>query len=222
MQSRPIGVPSQIVAIAWMGLSAITDGTLSVILCCCFFQARRASLQWSTRKIAKRLIALTLETVLLTHIVGAIMCIIFLASPKEHRTKNDLFWVLLEIITELYALSILFTIIHHETIRTTMRGDDRIGDGTMERDGHGAVFDMGQTELDRRVEGHRGAVLTTHNGSPNQYGSSHVEINLQVSDSTGSQQPSTPGTWPMTPAQELVGPNIPYFGRRDSDREEKK
>lgn len=154
MASRPIGIPSQVVAIAWMGFSALTDGLLSAILVWHFFKAR-ASARWSTRKLAKRLISLTLETVLLTHIVGAAMCVIFLASPAQHRTKNNIFWFLLEIITELYALSILFTIIHHETVRSALREYQTESQENRDESGGGPEMSlqMRQTALDRRVEG---------------------------------------------------------------------
>jgi hypothetical protein len=151
MQARPIGIPSQIVAIAWMGCSALCDGLLSGVLIWQFLKARR-SFQWS--KVAKRFISLTLETVLLTHVVGAVMCVIFLASPPQHRTKNNLFWILLEIITELYALSILFTILHHEAVRAALE------DGVHEIGVNGGRSSLQQTDLDRRVEGLPLSVIT--------------------------------------------------------------
>lgn len=216
MQSRPIGVPSQAVAIAWMGLSAVTDGVLSVLLVWCFFQARRASHHWSTRKIAKRLIALTLETVLLTHIVGAVMCILFLTAPAAHRTKNDLFWVLLEIILELYALSILFTIIHHESIRKTMRGDlhhVETSDPSSTKAVHEPTIDMGQTALDRRVEGYIPSPTDTMtdpihlpalNSSCETGQSARSDHpSFESSQSGGHQSNSTPGSWLVTPPDGL-------------------
>lgn len=107
--SRVIGVPSQIVAILWMGLSASLDGFLTLTLIRCLWRARSPTFD-NTNDVIKRLIALTLETVLLTHICGAIMCVLFLSQPAAHRTKSTAFWIFLEIVTELYALSIVFTI----------------------------------------------------------------------------------------------------------------
>lgn len=206
MASRPIGVPSQIVAIAWMGCSAFTDGLLSSILIYYFFQARRGTTRWTTRRIAKRFIALTLETVLLTHVVGAIMCIIFLASPAAHRTKNNLFWVLLEIITELYALSILFTIIHHESVRVALKDEVypvvQIGGNWTE----GQARAMRQTELDWRVEGHRASSFV-------------VEVSGEQQDSSqpsgGIGSSTIAGDSPWTPAEQVVLAEVSYFGRMD-------
>ena len=77
------------------------------------------------------------------------MCILFLIAPKEHRTKSDLFWVLLEVITELYALSILFTIIQHESVRSGMKEVYPIVEA-----GPVQLSIGGQTQLDRIVEGY--------------------------------------------------------------------
>lgn len=137
-----------------MGLSAFTDGCLTLLLITRFVRFRSATSSPRSSGIVSRLIALTLETVLLTHIVGAAMCIIFLASPPARRTQHPLFWVLLEIITELYALSILFTINSRNPAKDEL--EVITGGG---RQGGGALPDevMGQTELERRVEGYQGS-----------------------------------------------------------------
>ena len=109
-----------------MALSATIDGTLTLILVYKFARARSSAL-WTTRRVARRLVALTLETILLTHIVGATMCILFLASDKRARTRNNLFWVLLEVMAELYALSVLFTVMSHERTRRGLRADQHWG-----------------------------------------------------------------------------------------------
>lgn len=119
--SLAIGIPSQVVAILWMGLSASLDGFLTLTLIRCLWRARSPTFD-STNDVIKRLIALTLETVLLTHICGAIMCVLFLSQPAAHRTKTTAFWIFLEIITELYALSIVFTINARSAARRILTG----------------------------------------------------------------------------------------------------
>jgi hypothetical protein len=133
-----------------MGLSAFTDGVLTLLLLTRFVRSKSAS---TSPSIISRLIALTLETVLMTHIVGATMCIIFLASPPARRTQHPLFWVLLEIITELYALSILFTINARRPAKDELdelSGGGRVGMETI-------PVTPGMSELDRRVEGYQGS-----------------------------------------------------------------
>lgn len=147
-------MPSQVVAILWMGLSAFTDGCLTLLLVTRFLRSRTTTSTPRSSDIISRLIALTLETVMLTHIVGASMCIIFLASPPARRTQHPLFWVLLEIITELYALSILFTINSRNPVKDQL--DGLSGGGRQGIDAPTAV-PMGQTELERRVEGYQGS-----------------------------------------------------------------
>ncbi|OCF32826.1 hypothetical protein I316_05462 [Kwoniella heveanensis BCC8398] len=153
--SRAIGIPSQVVAITWMGLSAVTDGCITLLLVWRFRQARN-SVFYSTRTLVKKMIALTLETVLLTHIVGGVMCVIFLASPAAHRTKSDIFWVLLEAVTELYALSVVFTINSRPpTVPSTpdsLATDSEAKDGREQLPQH-----LGQTALDYHVEGYQGS-----------------------------------------------------------------
>lgn len=83
------------------------------------------------------------------------MCIIFLASPPSRRTQHPLFWVLLEIITELYALSILFTINSRNAAKDDLEG---VSSGGRQGNGPAAsAIPVGQTELDRRVEGYQGS-----------------------------------------------------------------
>jgi hypothetical protein len=50
------------------------------------------------------------------------MCVLFLSQPAQHRTKTTAFWICLEIITELYALSIVFTINARSSSRRTLHG----------------------------------------------------------------------------------------------------
>ncbi|KAI5449177.1 hypothetical protein NCC49_005263 [Naganishia albida] len=119
--ARSISVPSQVVAILWMGLSASLDGILTVTLIRCLWRARSPTFD-STNDVIRRLIALTLETVLLTHICGAVMCVLFLSQPAAHRTKTTAFWIFLEIITELYSLSVVFTINARSAARRTLQG----------------------------------------------------------------------------------------------------
>lgn len=131
-------------------MSAFTDGVLTLLLVICFMRSRSTTISHRSGTIITRLVSLTLETVLLTHIVGASMCIIFLASPPARRTQHPLFWVLLEIITELYALSILFTINARNPAKDQLDG---ISVGERQEPG----IALGQTELDRRVEGYQGS-----------------------------------------------------------------
>lgn len=128
-----------------MGMSAFTDGVLTLLLITRFVRSKSQTI--SSPWIISRLIALTLETVLLTHIVGASMCIIFLASPAATRTRHPLFWILLEIITELYALSIQFT------INARRPANDGLEDANT-----GGRQTLAEThELDRQVEGYQGS-----------------------------------------------------------------
>ena len=152
-QTKTIGVPSQIVAIVWMGLSAATDGSITFILIYHF----RSHFSQSP-KLFTRLISLTLETVLLTHICGGTMCIIFLASPAAHRTSTNIFWVLLEVITELYALSMLFTINARRSIRKVTAGGITvvIEDVENKNDAESMCVDFGVSGVERRVEGYQG------------------------------------------------------------------
>ena len=133
-----------------MGMSAFTDGVLTLLLLTRFVRSKSTS---TSPSVISRLIALTLETVLMTHVVGAAMCIIFLASPPARRTQHPLFWVLLEIITELYALSILFTINARRPAKDEL--NDLSGGGRVSIP---TVLDTpGISELDRRVEGYQGS-----------------------------------------------------------------
>ncbi|KIR97355.1 hypothetical protein L804_05539 [Cryptococcus deuterogattii 2001/935-1] len=153
--SRVIGVPSQVVAILWMGLSAAIDGCITCMLLYRFSRARH-SIFLSTRTLVRRMMTLTLSTVLLTHIVGGVMCIIFIASPSSHRTKSNFLWVLLEMITELYALSAVFTINSREppSQPPSLHENEEEEEGKLTR---GAEFPMTQTALDRQVEGYQGS-----------------------------------------------------------------
>lgn len=132
-----------------MAMSAFTDGVLTLLLLTRFVRLKSPTI--SSPSVISRLIALTLETVLLTHIVGASMCIIFLASPPARRTQHPLFWILLEVITELYALSILFT------INSRRPASDDLDDANT--GGRGTFGDLptGLTALDRQVEGYQGS-----------------------------------------------------------------
>ena len=56
-ETRSIGTPSVIVAITWMGLSAATDGAITLVL---IYNFRSQSAQ--SPKLASRLVSLTLET----------------------------------------------------------------------------------------------------------------------------------------------------------------
>jgi hypothetical protein len=93
-----------------MGLSALTDGIVTASLLIHFCRVRSQARGSGRKRIVQRLVALTLETVLLTHACAAVMCVLFLASPAHRRTESAAFWVFLGTITELYALSLLFTI----------------------------------------------------------------------------------------------------------------
>ena len=166
MAHRTIGVPSQAVAITWMGLTAATDLSITLVLVYRFWQARRSphsSGSSSLYAAFSKFIALTLETVLLTHLCGAIMCVLFLAAPAAARTRDALFWVLLEVVTELYALSILFTINTYATVR--MEYNNPHPNGTISLDELSSQPlplppppppDLAGSALDRWVEGHRG------------------------------------------------------------------
>ncbi|KAJ9094172.1 hypothetical protein QFC19_008022 [Naganishia cerealis] len=104
-----------------MGLSATLDGILTITLIRCLWRSRSPSM-YRTNDLIRQLITLTLETVLLTHLCGAIMCVLFLTQPAQHRTKTTAFWIFLEVITELYSLSVVFTINARSSARRTFHG----------------------------------------------------------------------------------------------------
>lgn len=137
-------------------MSAFTDGVLTLLLVIRFIRTRSSTSSPRSESVITRLISLTLETVLLTHIVGASMCIIFLASPPARRTQHPLFWILLEVITELYALSILFTINARNPAKDDLQGMSGGGRQSANPDS-AVIMAMGQTDLDRRVEGYQGS-----------------------------------------------------------------
>jgi hypothetical protein len=180
-----------------MGLSAFTDGTLTLLLIVRFIRSRPPSTPLSASSVITRLITLTLETVLLTHIVGASMCVIFLASPPSRRTQHPLFWILLEVITELYALSILFTINARRPAKEEL--DGMSGGGRTESDG---VRGSSASELDRRVEGYQGSTpfgvriavptLGYQGGMEHIQGSSEGSSREGMSSGQGSSDQTTP------------------------------
>ena len=201
--NKVIGVPSQIVAITWMGMSAFVDGSITLILVLCF--RRRAS-----SRLVNKLTTLTLETVLLTHLCGAAMCIIFLAGNPNHRTDKDIFWVLIEIITELYALSMLFTI----NSRRTLRPADSVGAVTT----HEASMlegGFGVTEVERRVEGYQGDTpfgVVVDNLVYEAVGT-HSSQSGETSDQKSSEYTSASGTasgWTTTRSVTTASPPAPF------------
>ncbi|WWC66110.1 uncharacterized protein I206_100010 [Kwoniella pini CBS 10737] len=216
-KQRVIGIPSQVVAITWMGLSAVTDGSITLLLVWRFRQARNSVVQ-STRSLVKRMVALTLETVLLTHLVGGIMCIMFIASPAAHRTKNNVFWVLLESVTELYALSVVFTINSRTPI--DLPTPDSLESGLEVKDDRAQLPDhLGQTILDYHVEGYQGstpfgvrAIYMPENnqinsieggGHSSRIGSDSAQSG-SCSSKTGSSGSGSELSSPVTPLDELA------------------
>ncbi|ORY35809.1 hypothetical protein BCR39DRAFT_585406 [Naematelia encephala] len=202
--TRTIGIPSEIVAILWMGLSAFTDGTLTLILVYHFIRARRSA-TILTETIASRLVALTLETVLLTHIVGATMVIIFLASPASHRSNNNLFWVLLEVVTELYALSVLFTI----NSRQASEPDSPLLNIDIDVKGSVKEMDASPSTIERIVEGRQESAMAT---PETMYNSSAGYTNSSGSGS-GSRGVSSAGAFEMR-RMRLAGSNGGGSGER--------
>ncbi|WVR06118.1 hypothetical protein IAU60_003148 [Kwoniella sp. DSM 27419] len=189
--SRPIGIPSQVVAITWMGLSAVTDGCITLLLIWRFRRAKNSAFQ-STRTLVRRMVALTLETVLLTHIVGGVMCVIFLASPAAHRTKSDIFWVLLESVTELYALSVVFTI--NARTPTSPPSLSSLDSGSEPRDPRDQLPSaLGQTVLDYHVEGYQGSTP---------FGVRPIVFSRPDGSSTNAASPEG-SDMPFTPMDEL-------------------
>ena len=71
-----------------------------------------------TRLRSLHSLQLTLETVFLTHLVGLVMVVLFLSK----RTSTNAFWILLELVTELYALSVLFTLNSRQSMRQSFVG----------------------------------------------------------------------------------------------------
>ncbi|KEI39403.1 uncharacterized protein L969DRAFT_87362 [Mixia osmundae IAM 14324] len=120
-RARKIGLPAQVVSISWLGLSASIDAFITIALVATLLRKRTESS--STRRTLRRIAALTMETVALTHAVGATMCLLFLVAPAAHRTQSNVFWFLLELVTELYALSILFTLNSRRRFRRVWEGE---------------------------------------------------------------------------------------------------
>lgn len=197
---RTIGVPSQVVAILWMGLSATVDGIVTVVLLFCFSKAKSETTFDGTSSLIKKLMGLTMSTVLLTHLCGAAMCVLFLSAPAAHRTKSDPFWVLLEIVTELYALSLLFTINSRSAVRKTFEGtrvEEGLNDVDLEVKQEDQVPKQGKeinladssatlNWLDRQVEGPQGGpsllvempALSYHSRSSDESGSGSSAMRL--------------------------------------------
>ncbi|KAI5480351.1 hypothetical protein MNV49_000926 [Pseudohyphozyma bogoriensis] len=123
----------------WLGMSAILDGTITLLLM--IKLAKTTSAFESTKAVIRGAMRLTMETVFLTHLVGGVMAILFLST----RTRLDAFWVLLEVITELYALSILFTIKRKSSATKTFRS------GSL-APGMGFGIDLGVTEEDEEED----------------------------------------------------------------------
>ncbi|KAK8866187.1 hypothetical protein IAR55_001338 [Kwoniella newhampshirensis] len=223
--SRVIGVPSQAVAITWMGLSAFIDGSLTIILVYRFSQARRSAFH-STRSLVKRMIALTLETVLLTHMVGGIMCIIFLASPAAHRTHSDIFWVLLEIVTELYALSVVFTVNSRAptTPPSSSSGNDSYSDVQSDK----PPLPSTGSALDRHVEGYQGSQpfgvrildIAKHHGRGGQIRSTDGVLSLEGSSTEGTASLETPADEMTGYVLSPIGRSALYFRDRDEKEQE--
>jgi hypothetical protein len=183
-----------------MGLSALTDGLITFIL---IFRFSRA--QTVARSVVRRLVSLTLETVLLTHIVGAAMCILFLASPADRRTQHPLFWILLEIITELYALSMLFTI----NSRTPGKVDDYdiSSGGRPEVQMPTSDIELRQTALDQYVEGYQG---------PTPFGVALPQVGYSPGDSQmGWSATSDPSMSVASPVP-IATPGIPYHSEQQT------
>lgn len=139
-----------------MGLSAVTDGTVTATLIHHFWKVRSQTKGSRPNKIVKQLIALTLETVFLTHFCAAIMCVLFLVGPPSRRTESPVFWMFLGIITELYALSLLFTINSRSSstiqraISNNRKPEEKPGPSGLTH------FDPADTSAwDHAVEGHR-------------------------------------------------------------------
>ncbi|ORX35367.1 hypothetical protein BD324DRAFT_652500 [Kockovaella imperatae] len=147
-KTKVVGIPSEIVAIIWMALSAFTDGAITFIL---IYKFRSHSSR--SPRLAARLVALTLETVLLTHLCEAVLCIIYLTSPIAHRTRSNMFWILLEVTNELYALSILFTINSRRQLKEMTRSGEV---STSTGQGESMCVDFGVSGVERRVEGYQG------------------------------------------------------------------
>jgi hypothetical protein len=169
-----------------MGMSAFTDGVLTLLLVTRFVRSKSPTT--SSPSTISRLIALTLETVLLTHIVGASMCIIFLASPAARRTQHPLFWILLEIITELYALSILFTINARKPASDDLCEVNSGGRGNLEG------VTIGMSALDRQVEGYQGSTpFGVRMAVPSlNYQSSTGGVDVSEGNGGASSEPVTP------------------------------
>jgi len=114
--------------------------------------------------VITKLVKLTMETFLLTHIVEATMVVIYLTSNPMKRTGSPVFWILLEVITELYALSVLFT------VNSRKKREERDETSTDLEDqwqvsNEGPEFHAlrqvdtrkgGDSAFDRRVEGYQG------------------------------------------------------------------
>ncbi|KAM0752149.1 hypothetical protein T439DRAFT_324227 [Meredithblackwellia eburnea MCA 4105] len=104
------------IPVVWLVCSALLDAFVTGMLL--FNLATTPTHFQASRTLVRKVMVLTLETVLVTHVVGAVMAILFFVKG----TRTDAFWLLLSIITECYALSILFTINSRRTFRQSFEG----------------------------------------------------------------------------------------------------
>jgi hypothetical protein len=137
------------------------------------------------------------------------MCVVFLSRPAAHRTDLDIFWVLIEIITELYALSMLFTInsrrlVRRENASVTLTEDMP----SIEEEGEEKVY--GASEIERRVEGYQGdtpfGVMPQPRGPAHQLSSLGSGEEMLASSSASSGYRGMMQSELGTPGEEMIVP----------------
>lgn len=104
IQAIKLGPAANAMPTVWFSLAATIDGSITLSLL--YLLLHQAHAYTHTREMLLQVVRLTLETVLLTHAIGATLFVLWLVS----RTRSNMFWFLLEIIAETYSLSILFTL----------------------------------------------------------------------------------------------------------------
>lgn len=112
-EAMSIGPVADAFPTVWLTCAAAIDGGLTATLIYTLLKERQ--FHKHTRQLLYEIAGLTLETVLLTHVIGATLFVLWLTS----RTRTNAFWFFIEIIAECYALSVLFTLNSRNRFRRT-------------------------------------------------------------------------------------------------------
>ncbi|KAL7006524.1 hypothetical protein EMMF5_003945 [Cystobasidiomycetes sp. EMM_F5] len=118
-QDISVGPAANALPTVWLSCAACIDGGITASLVYMLYREKHDYRH--TKALVMNVIRLTLETVLLTHIIGATLFVLWLTS----RTTTNAFWFFIEIISEMYALSVLFTLNSRNSFRKVSRPDEQ-------------------------------------------------------------------------------------------------